>query len=368
MKVSVGARIIDGPFGGGNAFVGNLVNYFKENNIEVVYDLADDDIDIILLLNPLPQSKIATFNHIKILYYQKNINPNSISIQRINECDERKNTNFVNKTIIKSNKYIDITIFVSEWLKNLYESIGIECNVAHVIKGGPNKKIFNLNDKKKWNKKDKLKIVTHHWSNNYMKGFETYDKLDRLIEDIRWKDKIEFTYIGNTPKNFKFRNVNLIPPMNEIELSKELKKYHVYITGSMNEPSGNHHMEAAMSGLPILYINSGGIPEYCQKFGVEFESYNLEESLNALIRDYDIYYDNLKNYPYDFERAGNEYIKVFEDAILSKNIILKNRKFPNNYLVFLLLIKNFLKYYSFHIYSNARVIFGKIKRLIRLHD
>ena len=82
--------------------------------------------------------------------------------------------------------------------------------------------------------------------------------------------------------------------MNETDLSLELKKHHVYITGSLNEPSGNHHMEAAMTGLPILYINSGGIPEYCVNFGVEFEVENLENRLDYLIQNYEKYYDNLK--------------------------------------------------------------------------
>ena len=48
------------------------------------------------------------------------------------------------------------------------------------------------------------------------------------------------------------------------ELANELRKHDIYITGSKNEPSGNHHMEGALCGLPILYVNSGALPEYCQ--------------------------------------------------------------------------------------------------------
>ena len=41
-------------------------------------------------------------------------------------------------------------------------------------------------------------------------------------------------------------------------LANELKKSNLYLTGSLNEPR-NHHIEAAQCGLPILYIDSGGM-------------------------------------------------------------------------------------------------------------
>ena len=52
-----------------------------------------------------------------------------------------------------------------------------------VVRGGPDRKIFNNKNKEKWDKKEKLKIVTHHWSGNWMKGFDTYCLLDQLIEE-----------------------------------------------------------------------------------------------------------------------------------------------------------------------------------------
>ena len=54
-------------------------------------------------------------------HYQTFKNPNSISIQRINECDERKNTNFVNKDLIKRNRNIDLNIF--DWMDNIESGI-----------------------------------------------------------------------------------------------------------------------------------------------------------------------------------------------------------------------------------------------------
>ena len=53
-------------------------------------------------------------------------------------------------------------------------------------------------------------------------------------------------------------------------LAAELKRHHAYVTGSMNEPGGNHQNEGALCGLPLLYRRSGCMPEYCAGFGIDF--------------------------------------------------------------------------------------------------
>ena len=74
MKVSIGAKIIEGPFGGGNAFINNLANYLKKNNFEIINHLNDKDIDIILLINPLLGSTTSTFDDLDVLKYINFVN------------------------------------------------------------------------------------------------------------------------------------------------------------------------------------------------------------------------------------------------------------------------------------------------------
>ena len=74
------------------------------------------------------------------------------------------------------------------------------------------------------------KIVTHHWSSNKMKGFDVYKKLDELSEEVDWKGKIEFTYIGNLPKGFNFKNSRVINPLSGEKLAEQLVSHHIYIT------------------------------------------------------------------------------------------------------------------------------------------
>ena len=40
-----------------------------------------------------------------------------------------------------------------------------------------------------------------------------------------------------------------------------------------------HHIEASLCGLPVMYINSGGITEYNIDYGLEYNVNNLEDRL-----------------------------------------------------------------------------------------
>ena len=347
MKVAIGSKYIDGPYGGGNLFIKNIKSYLIENNHNVVFELKDKDIDIILLINPLYDSEHSTFNHLDIIYYQKFINPEAISIQRINECDERKNTNYVNKQILNSNKFIDHTIFVSTWIKNLFVEKGLQKENSNVILSGSDSAIFNRAGKSQWNKKEPIKLVTHHWSGNWMKGFETYLAIDKLLQKDEWKNKLKFFYIGNIPNDLNFENTKVIPPLDDVNLALELKKKDIYITGSINEPSGNHHIEAAQCGLPILFIESGGIPEYCKGYGIEFTTENLEEKLKLLISQFDDYFEKMEFYLNSSEKMGKEFLAIFEKLIEDKNEILEKRDFIPVYKVFMKILSYKFKRFVF---------------------
>ena len=188
MKISIGTNIKEGPWGGGNLFAINLSNYLSKNGYEVVNDLSHKDIDLILLTEPRKTSESSAYTHIDVSNYLKYTKNDTLVVHRINECDERKNTNFVNDYLINANKVSDSTVFVSNWLRNLFLEQGIKKDNERVILSGSNKNIFNKEGYKIWNKKDKIKIVTHHWGANWNKGFEIYQLLDDLLEEEKWKE------------------------------------------------------------------------------------------------------------------------------------------------------------------------------------
>ena len=317
MKISIGSRIIHGPWCGGNLFVINLSNFLIQNGHEVVYDLSHKDIDLILLTDPRAKNESTSkFNHSDILKYKKYVNSNVTVVQRINECDERKDTSGINNFYLEASKCADKVIFVSKWLASIYNKLGLEKDKTIIIMSGSDNNIFSPSSMD-INLPKKFSLVTHHWSSHHNKGFDTYNMIDESLNNQKWKNLIEFTYIGNLSDNQNFKNIKVLKPLSGIDLAKELKKHHIYVTGSINEPSGNHHIEGALCGLPILYKKSGGIPEYCNGFGEAFEN-NFFEKLELIINNYSQYKTKIKNYPYISEKMCQEYLDLFNYLILNK--------------------------------------------------
>ena len=364
MKISIGSKIVEGPWGGGNLFVKNLSNYLTKLGHKVIYDLSEPDIDLILLTDPRSRRESSsTFNHNDILKYKKYVNRNSIVVQRINECDERKGTDFINQFYLNASNCADHVVFVSSWLKDIYLKLGMPKDKTSVILAGANSEIFNSNNSSYWNKKEKIKLVTHHWSNHKNKGFESYQQIDNLISHEKWKNKIEFTYIGNFNQEYDFKFSKMLPPMAGLELAGELKKHHIYVTGSINEPSGNHHIEAAQCGLPILYLESGGIPEYCDGYGVSFSD-NLEKKLEELIESYDKYKKNMNSYELNSNIMCDDFYNLFDYLLKNQSI---NPKKNNPYLLGKLFIfKNkFLKIFRDKIFTKVKSFLYKISKVVR---
>ena len=159
-----------------------------------------------------------------------------------------------------------------------------------------------------------------------MKGFDIYQRLDKLLATEPYKDKISFTYIGNLPKGFKFHNATYIEPMQGEDLAAAIRQHHVYLTASRNEPGSNHQNEGANCGLPLLYRESGCLPEYCDGFGISFREGNFEQKLREMMETYDYWADRMRDYPHTAERTCEAYYDLFARLLERRDVIVKRRK------------------------------------------
>lgn len=326
MKVSIGMKIQSGPWGGGNQFGRSLSVFLQQKGVQVSYNLTDTNLDIILLTTPRAQNRSSAFTDRDVLTYQLLRNPNAIVIHRINECDERKGTSYVNDMLMTANQCADFTVFISEWLRDLFLKHGIRSYQYKVIRNGADENVFNSSGYEYWQRISPLKLVTHHWGGNYMKGFDIYEHVDELLSKKNSIPDLQFTYIGNLPDRFKFRHADYIPPKSGKQLASLIKQHHVYLTGSQNEPAGMHHIEGAMCGLPLLYRRSGALPEYCKGFGVEFTERTLESAINQMINEYEIWADRMVLYPYSSERMTRQYFDLFVELLDRRDTLLEKRK------------------------------------------
>jgi hypothetical protein len=326
MKVSFGMNLQSGPWGGGNQFGHTLRSYLEKRSSRVYFDLSEPDLDIIVLTEPRSNLTSSAYSHEQIVNYLKYRNEKAIVIHRINECDERKGTDNVNELLMEANRCADHTVFISSFLENLFAEKTASPTASSVILNGGNTYTFNRGERKKRTATVPLKLVTHHWGGNWLKGFDIYQRLDRMLSGGKWSDRISFTYIGTLPEGFKFRNAKYIEPLSGDDLADKLRLHHIYLTASRNEPAGMHHIEGALCGLPLMYIESGALPEYCNDFGISFTPDNFVEKLEEMIETFDHWAEKIPSYPHTAEKMCNEYYTLFRELLDKRDQILARRK------------------------------------------
>lgn len=313
LKIFINFKSLYVPYGGGNQFTTNLVEYLnKLENIKITYDLEENiDIYFIVDIRKGPFKKYSfdeIYNH-----KQKN---GGLIIYRINDCSITRVKCELENIIIQNINKIDHFVFNSTFIYDYYtdkynvfreKEKSIIYNTANSDYFYPKKLEKSLNKK--------LKIVTHHWSDNVNKGYEIYYK---LYEYSKKRDDIEFVFIGR-----KFADGFLEPP--EIkgpykgkELGDMLRDCDIYISASIYDSCPMHILEGISCGLPIVYLDhSGGVKDICEareKIGESFS--NIEEcieKIQVIKSNYELYYNNIvKNIDYyNSNKCYSDYTKFF---------------------------------------------------------
>lgn len=313
LKIALSNEIKQGPWGGGNQFLISFKRYFEKKGAIVVHHL-EEGLDLIILINPKRSS--GTFNHVDIKKYKKK-HPGTIVIHRINETDKAKNTSHINRIRLKANRIADAVVFISKWVRDYYIQKGFDSFFPHtVIQNGPDERIFNSRGYKLWKRGVPLRIVTHHWSNNWMKGFDIYKYFDDILQDPWMRKRFQFTIIGRHPDSLSFSYTKCLPPMSGMNLAHELKKNHVYLTAARWESCGMHQLEGALCGLPVLYIDeSGGIVETCKGFGIQFTKKTFSVSLFKMLDQYRVIQPKMKNFSLTATNMVNQYGEFIGDLL-----------------------------------------------------
>lgn len=284
----------------------SLVDTLVERGHDVVFQLQKD-IDIIFMMDPRYEEGGSSAQEI---YSYKLANPSTKIIHRINECDARKNTNDIDRLLLSANSIADKTVFISEWLQSYFHSKGFN-RQSVVIYNGCNSSHFY--PRQNLDASFPVKIVTHHWSDNWMKGFDAYKRIDELCKSN--PNKYQFTYIGRYCKEYVPIATKIVQPLYGKELGEELRQHDVYITASRWEPCGMHHIEGAASGLPVLYHkDGGGIVEGCRKHGMEFDNDNLIEKLDLVVKDRKRLIKLIDHEWLSMQRCMSSYLQLIEEV------------------------------------------------------
>jgi len=287
-----------------------MISTARQVGHETTHKLSPD-VDVIFMIDPRPGNTGYSIQHIA---QHKQSYPHTKVLHRVNECDLRKGTSDVDQLLLASMNVADRVVFISQWLKDYFISLEPSaswkntsavvyngCNTSHFFPG-PTKTISH-----------KTKLVTHHWSDNWMKGFDLYTEIDRYLANEP-EPTFEFTYVGRYNKGYAPTATTIVEPLHGIELGTELRKHDVYITASRWEPCGMHHVEGAACGLPVLYHNEcGGINELCRNHGEEFSDFSsFLEKLSLVRENYDGYVDSIRLPELDINNCCGRFMEILE--------------------------------------------------------
>jgi glycosyltransferase involved in cell wall biosynthesis len=325
MKVSLGMRLKEGPWGGGNQFGRALAAYLRQQGVEVSFDLQDPELDLILLAEPDRRLGICAYDHRHILRYLRRVNPRALVVHRINNSSEARDdaSGRFNRFRIAANLVADHTVFVSRWLHQVYVRAGFGPRPFEVILNGADPELWRAAPKPR--PQGPFSLVTHHWSDNYNRGFDIYARLDRMLADPAWRGRIRFTYVGRLPRGFTFRHARYVEPLSGRELAAEIKRHHIYLSASRNDSAPMHAIEGCLAGLPILYRDSGGLPEHCAGFGLAFTPADFEQRLEQMLAEYDSWAARMPDYPHTSQRMCADYLDLFRRLLARREEILTRR-------------------------------------------
>lgn len=273
MKIYINRAPVRGPWGGGARFI----RAFHEIVPTLAHELIQPDNMVtapdLIVLAGLDNDGQGISADQAVMYKEMMRGRHDVRVVlRVNENDARKGTSTVDRNLIMLSQYLDGTVFVSDWLRDYFMAKGWVCKNNTVVKNGVDRDIFKpvtkLNN-------GKVNVVAHHWSDNFLKGFDIYDELDKFVKQ---NAEFSFNYIGRDRGTF--RNTNVIRPLVGKALGEELGKYDVYVSASRWDPGPNHVLEAIACGLPTLVHADGG---GCVEFAGAGAVYNTWEELKELI-------------------------------------------------------------------------------------
>lgn len=305
LKINILFKFIEGPWGGGNQFLKALRNeLIKQSLYEDQPEAADA-----IIFNGYPFRAEDLFDQ---LYELKKNGPHKILIYRMDGPVSliRGKDAVIDEITTKINGlFFDGIIYQSEWCKEKNKSIfGYKTKYETVINNAPDHSIFNTKDTSLPAEGEKLKLISSSWSKNLRKGFEIYRFLDEHLDFSHY----EMTFVGNSP--FRFKNIRQQEAVSSRELAKLLKRHHVYITASQNDPCSNAVIEALSCGLPALGLNDGGHPELIRDGGEVFN--NTDELMSGLEKIKNNYADYKNRLPeYKIEKTAAAYVDFIKQIL-----------------------------------------------------
>jgi len=295
------------PAGGSYTFMRNFQDYLTQENIPWTNNLHED-YDLLFLNSWQTPFKQA--------YEIKQSRPTMRVIHRIDgvaqDYGRYDGVDWLQRDV---NTLADQTIFQSHYS---YDTTRTKYKLIH--QEGPI--IFNPVDVERFSpignqydlpKKTKPRILTISWSKNRNKGTWRLPELARLNPDL------EFLHAGQTTFEASPPNLLQLGRVAHTHLPDLMRSADIFLNLSLYDPCPNVVIEALASGLPILYMNSGGTPELVGKnAGLAItDDESFRPQCDLVLAQLDIYQANARQHAstsFTFSKIFRQYLDAMQDV------------------------------------------------------
>ncbi len=264
--VAINLRPRRGSWGGANQWTSQLSSFLRFTGYEVRHDLRRPVDGIVMTHTGLSDG--VSFTATDVQKFKKRF-ASVPCVHRINDNDIRKGTQEMDRTLAESSRVADHTVFVSEWLKAYHSAHWFDETRQHsVIEPGADPSVFHPFGNTPPSESGPLRIVTHHWSDHWSKGFDLYAEIDAAIAAGQLPG-FELWIIGRWPEDLVWKTARTFPPASGPALAAILRQCHLYVSASRHEPGAMHPVEGLQCGLPLIYHkDSGGTVMLGERYGV----------------------------------------------------------------------------------------------------
>jgi glycosyltransferase involved in cell wall biosynthesis len=313
--VAINRRPVSTPWGGGNQWIDQITRSLRAHRYSVVYSLGDR-VDCVLLVDPR-SGPTASFD-VPAIERMKTKRPALAVIQRVNDNDKHRGSDFRDAFHAAAHRIADHTVFLSQWLRDYEAGRWFDPVEPHsVIHNGADVRYFHSTGSAAWQPGQPFRLVTQHWSREWNKGFRVYRDIDEQIASGALAG-VELWVIGRWPEDLIWRAARTFPAAGPRELGDLLRQCHAYVTASQWESGGMHFIEGAQCGLPVIYhVNGGGIVEVGRRFGVEFDA-DVNGAIRQMQQHYPEYRAAVLANPPSGDRMCDAYRQLIQRTIERK--------------------------------------------------
>jgi len=214
---------------------------------------------------------------------------------------------------IRLNQNTSQTIFQSQYCKTVFRSESMQSD-DHVIPNGVDGDLFPWK-KHSFSSDRPLRLIAVSWSSNPKKGHAACAAISEL-------PGLEMFFSGRWPDSIPRKNVRLIEPRSVREMAAVYHQADAFVHLAELDNAANVIVEALATGMPVLYLDSGGNAEMARgapfSIGIsDTQPRSLEEGIRALKNQYNQLVEAIQKERHLFliDQTCREYAAVFRRAL-----------------------------------------------------